>query len=189
MRQEADLDRQPPSGTTFVNRMVRAARLDAQLYEEVEADTEATRQAMAVVALASVAAGLGAGRWSLGGIAIGTAAALLAWFIWAYLIYWIGTRLFPEPQTRASHGELLRTIGFANTPGLIRVLGAIPALREVAFLVAGVWGLVATVIAVRQALDYRGTLRAVGVCAVGWIVQMVLVALVLVLLRAASGPA
>jgi len=173
----------------IVERMIGAALLDASVYEEVEADTTATRHAIAVVVLGSVAAGLGAGRGSLGGILIGAVAALVGWFVWAYLTYWIGTRLLPEPQTSATHGELLRTIGFANSPGILRVLGVIPGLREIVFLVVGIWVLVATVVAVRQALDYRGTLRAVGVCAVGWVVQMVLLAIVLVLLRAVSGPA
>jgi len=173
----------------FTDRMIRAARLDVNLYEEVEADTGATPQAIAVVVLGSIAAGLGAGRGSLSGILIGAVAALIGWFIWAYLTYWIGTRVLPEPQTSATHGELLRTIGFANSPGLLRVLGVVPGLREIVFLVVGIWVLVATVVAVRQALDYRGTLRAVGVCAVGWVVQMVLLAIVLVLLRAVSGPA
>lgn len=173
----------------FTDRMIRAARLDVNLYEEVEADTGATKQAMAVVVLGSIAAGLGAGRGSLGGILFGAVVALIGWVVWAYLIYWIGTRLFPEPQTSATHGELLRTIGFASSPGLLRVLGVVPGLREIVFLVAGIWALVATVVAVRQALDYRGTLRAVGVCAVGWVVQMVLVAIALFLLGAGSKPA
>lgn len=173
----------------FTRRIVRAAKLDADLYEEVEADTEATRQAMAVVLLGSLAAGLGAGRGNVSGMLIGAVAALIGWVVWAYLIYWIGTRLLPEPQTRASHGELLRTIGFASSPGLLRVLGVVPGLREVVFLVAGIWVLVATVVAVRQALDYRGTLRAVGVCAVGWVVQMVLMAIAFVLLATFSRPA
>lgn len=174
---------------TFAARIMRAAKLDVNLYEEVEADTEATRQAMAVVLLGSVAAGLGVGRWSIGGILFGAVVALIGWVVWAYLIYWIGTRLFPEPQTSATHGELLRTIGFASSPGLLRVLGVVPGLREIVFLVAGIWALAATVVAVRQALDYRGTLRAVGVCAVGWVVQMVLVAIALFLLGAGSKPA
>lgn len=174
---------------TFAARIMRAAKLDVDLYEEVEADTEATRQAMAVVLLGSLAAGLGAGRANVGGILIGAVAALIGWVVWAYLIYWIGTRLFPEPQTRATHGELLRTVGFASSPGLLRVLGVVPGLREIVFLVAGIWVLVTTVIAVRQALDYRGTLRAVGVCAVGWVAQMVLVALALFFLGAFARPA
>jgi hypothetical protein len=164
---------------SFQDRIIRAAKLDVHLYEEVEADKGAMGQAMAVVVLASIAGGIGSpAGLGLGGILIGTIAALVAWYIWAFLTYFIGTKLLPEPQTKADVGELLRTIGFSSSPGLIRVLGIIPFLRGLVFLAAGVWMLVAMVIAVRQALDYQSTLRAVGVCIIGWIAQ----ALVLMLL-------
>ena len=157
----------------LVEGMIRAAKLDAQLYEEVEADRGAMGQAMAIVVLSSVAGGVGSGgAGGFSGIVLGTIGALVAWFIWAGLTYLIGTRLLPESQTQADLGELLRTIGFSSAPGVIRVLGLIPGLRGITFGVAGVWMLVAMVIAVRQALDYRSTLRAVGVCAIGWIIQL-----------------
>ena len=173
---------------TFTGRMLRAAKLDVNLYEEVEADTGGTSQAMAVVMLGSVAAGVGAGGGGLGAMLMVVVAALIGWFVLAYLTYWIGTRLLPEPQTSATHGELLRTIGFANSPSILRALGVIPGLRDIVFLVTGIWVLVATVIAVRQALDYRGTLRAVGVCALGWLIQGILLAIVLYLLGARPAP-
>lgn len=156
----------------FKERIIRAAKLDVNLYEEVEADKGAMGQAMGVVVLSSIAAGVGIiGRGGVGGIFIGTIAALIGWYVWAFLTYLIGTKLLPGPQTKADHGELLRTIGFSSSPGLIRVLGIIPGLRGVVFLVASIWMLVAMVIAVRQALDYNSTLRAVGVCVIGWIIQ------------------
>ena len=156
----------------YIDRIVRAAKLDINLYEEVEADQGALHQAMLVVVLSSVAAGIGSfGQGGLGGVLIGTIAAIAGWYIWAYLTYFIGTRLLPEPQTKADHGELLRTIGFSSAPGLIRVLGIIPWLTEIVFYIASIWMLVAMVIAVRQALDYESTWRAVGVCVIGWIVQ------------------
>ena len=173
---------------TFTGRMLRAAKLDVNLYEEVEADTGGTPQAMGVVVLGSVAAGVGAGQGGLIAMLMVAAAALIGWFVFAYLTYWIGTRLLSEPQTSATHGELLRTIGFANSPSILRVLGVIPGLRDMVFLVTGVWMLVATVIAVRQALDYRGTLRAVGVCALGWLIQGILLFIVLSLLGGGAGP-
>jgi len=158
--------------TGFKGRIIRAAKLDVHLYEEVEADTGTMGQAMGVVLLSSIAAGVGSiAIGGLGGILTGTIAALIGWYIWAYLTYFIGTKIFPEPQTKADPGELLRTIGFSSSPGLIRVLGIIPGLRNLVFLVAAVWMLIAMVIAVRQALDYKSTLRAVGVCAVGCIIQ------------------
>jgi hypothetical protein len=154
--------------------MVRAAKLDAKLYEEVEADQGAIGQAIVVVVLSSAAAGIGSfGQGGIGGILIGMVVAVVGWCVWAYMTYFIGTRLLPEPQTKADHGELLRTIGFSTSPGLIRVLGIIPGLTEIVFLVASIWMLTAMVIAVRQALDYTSTWRAVGVCVIGWIVQAI----------------
>jgi hypothetical protein len=157
----------------FLDRIVRSAKLDANVYEEVEADTKALGQAIGVVVLSSIAAGIGAlERGGLSGIFVGTVSALIGWFVWAYLTYIIGTKLLKEPQTSATYGELLRTIGFSSSPGFIRVLGIIPGLMGIVFLVAALWMLVAMVIAVRQALDYTSTFRAVGVCVIGWIIQL-----------------
>lgn len=152
--------------------------MDVNLYEEVEADIGAMGQAIGVVILSSIAAGIGTiERGGFSGIFIGTITALIGWLVWAYLTYFIGTRILKEPQTRATPGELLRTIGFSSSPGMIRVLGIIPGLMGIVFLIASVWMLVAMVIAVRQALDYKSTLRAVGVCAIGWIFQVLIFAL------------
>ncbi len=166
------------------DRMLRAAKLDVQLYEEVEADRGAMGQAMTVVVLSAVAAGVGSGGAGLSAIVLGTIAALVGWYVWAFLTYFIGTRLLPEPQTRADHGELLRTIGFSSTPGVLRVFGIIPGLMSPVFLVTGLWMLVAMIIAVRQALDYSSTLRAVGVCLIGWLVQAAILVAVALLIGA-----
>ena len=91
----------------------------------------------------------------------------------------IGTKILPEPQTRADHGELLRTLGFASAPGLLRILGFIPAFSGIVFFGASIWMLIAMVVAVRQALDYRSTLRAVGVCVIGWLIQILILVLVM----------
>lgn len=174
----------------FNERIIRAAKLDVNLYEEVEADKGALGQAMGVVVLSSIAAGLGSvERAGIGGILIGTILALIGWYIWAYITYLIGTKLLPEPQTKADHGELLRTIGFASSPGLIRILGIIPGLASFVFFVAGIWMLIAMVIAVRQALDYQSTLRAVGVCIIGWIIQLLILMLIFTILGGSGKPA
>jgi len=168
------------------SRMIRAAKLDAQLYEEVEADRSTMGQASVVVVLAAVAAGIGnVTHGGLGGVFSMTIGALVAWYIWAFLTYFIGTRLLPEPSTRADLGELLRTIGFSSAPGVIRVLGIVPGLTDIVFFGAGVWMLVAMVIAVRQALDYTSTGRAIGVCLIGWVVQVVLLGGLLAMFGAA----
>src|SRR5262245_20511069 len=169
--------------------MIRAAKLDNQLYEEVEADTQAMGQAMTVVILSSVAAGLGAiSTVGVSGLFLGTFAALAGWFIWAFLTYLIGTRILPGPQTQSNIGELLRTTGFSSAPGVIRILGVVPGLGSLVFFVAAVWMLVAMVVAVRQALDYSNTGRAVGVCLLGWIV-LVVINLLAYQIVGGSGPA
>ena len=171
----------------FFERMIRAARLDPNLYEEVEADKNAMKQAMGVVVLSSLAAGIKEVMLlNPMGLILSVIAALGGWFIWAYIVYLVGTKLLPEPQTRADHGELLRTIGFSSSPGLIRVLGIIPGLAEIVFLIAAIWMLSAMIIAVRQALDYKSTLRAVGVCVIGWFVQIIILVLLFSILGIAK---
>ena len=165
--------------SSLKDRIIRAAKLDASLYEEVEADTEAMKQALGVVVLSSVAAGLGTiTRGGFAGvipsILLGTIFALISWFVWAYLTYFIGTKFLPERQTKANLGELLRTIGFSSSPGLIGVLGVIPGLSWLVFFVASIWMLVAMVIAVRQALDFESTFRAFIVVLIGGIARVII---------------
>ena len=158
--------------TSFPERMMGAAKLDVGIYEEVEADGTATRQAMGVVLMSSVAAGIGS--LSLGtGVIAGAVAALLSWVIWAFLTYLIGTRLLPEPQTQADMGQMMRTLGFAQSPGVLRLFGGIPGIGPLVLGIVSVWMLVAMVIAVRQALDYTTTWRAVVVCVVAWLAVII----------------
>jgi hypothetical protein len=170
----------------FIQRIIRAARLDSTLYEEVEADRRATLQALGVVVLSGLAAGIGTiGHFGdLSRVPVGIMGALIGWLVWAAMTYWIGAHLLPEPQTRADLGELLRTTGFAMAPGLLRVAGVVPMLTDTLFLISSVWTLVAMVVAVRQALDYQSTWRAVAVCGIGWFIQ---VAILLLTIRAVAG--
>jgi hypothetical protein len=155
--------------------MIRAAKLDASVYEEVEHDPSATGQAFLVVIASSLAAGLGVLQpGGVPALLFITLAALLGWVAWAFLTFLIGTKLLPEPQTKSDFGEMLRTTGFSSSPGLIRILGLIPGFGLLSATLAGIWMLVAMVIAVRQALDYRSTGRAIGVCLIGWTIQFLL---------------
>jgi len=166
----------------FIARIIRAAKLESRLYEEIETDKDATSQALVVVLLSSLAASIGASTYAgLGGLVMGLV-ALLAWYVWIFLTYLIGAKLFPVSQTLASHRELWRTLGFASAPGVLRVFGALPGLTGIAFLVAAVWMLIAAVIAVRQAFDYTSTVRAASVCVPGWLVHVFLLFFLLLLL-------
>jgi hypothetical protein len=152
----------------LAGRMVRAALLRSDLYEEVEADRGATAQAFAVVVLAAVATGIGAlGNSGPMGILWHTLVDVAGWYAWAWTTCLIGTRLLPTRETRADVGELLRTLGFASAPGVLRIGALLDPLALALFTLCTLWMLVAMVVAVRQALDYRSTARALAVCAIG----------------------
>ena len=160
--------------TTFFRRVLSALALDPKLFEEVEADRRATTQALAVVLLAAVGAGIGhAGLGDgaatvVGVIALGSVAA---WGAWAALLYLIGTRILPERTTSADVGQLLRTLGFAAAPGMFRAFEVFGGTRWFVLPLTSVWMVVAMVIAVRQALDYTSTARAVALSLLGWAVM------------------
>ena len=156
-------------GRTYLKRWVGAATLDAATFEDVEADRGAIVQAGITVALAGAAAGLGLSSpdghasilWFAG-------LALLAWLAWALVTFEIGVQLLPERATRADLGQVLRTLGFAATPGLCLAFAWWPRTRMVILAVTSIWLLLAMFAAVRHALDYSSTGRAIAVCLVGW---------------------
>jgi hypothetical protein len=176
---------QPKTGSSnLFDRMIRAARLDVSLYEEVERDDTATTQAFIVVILASICSGIGtaigtalAGQGVLDigiGLVGGLFSALIGWLVWSVITYFVGTRVFGGT---ASSGELLRTLGFSDSPGVLLILSFVPILGGFISFAVWVWGLVAMVVAVRQALDFT-TGKAILTCIVGWIVALVILVII-----------
>jgi len=143
--------------------MIRASRLDPTLYDEVMQDPTSLRQACFVVLLAAVATGIGFGQGDLQLIALGMLFALFGWALTAYLSWVIGDRIFPESKPCSSPGRLLRTIGFANSPAILRLFAVIPDFSVFVMALTTVWVLFSTVIAIRQGLGYQSMPRAVGV--------------------------
>ena len=159
---------------TFPERAIGAARLEVPVFEEIEADETATGQALIVVVLSSLAAGIGLSSGLYNAPVLHRVMlALLLWVFWAISTYIVGVYVMPEPQTRTSVGELLRTIGFAASPGMLRIFGMIPAIGGTIYVISTVWMLVAMVIAIRQALDYKSTGRAVVVCVITGVIGVV----------------
>ena len=155
---------------SLVERMIAAAKLDAQLYEEVEADADATSQAALVVGLAAVASAIGGAGGGATGFFGGLIAAFVGWLLWSGVTYLIGDKLLGGTAT---WGELLRTIGFAQSPGVFYVLAIIPVLGGLVRLAVLVWLLVAGIVAIRQALDFS-TGKAIVTALLGWLVMATL---------------
>jgi hypothetical protein len=158
---------------TLTDRMIGAAKLDVKTYEEVERDESALGQAMAVVVLSAAASAIGAaGLGGFRGMVGGLIGALVGWFVWAGIIYLVGTQALPDPQTKADLGQVLRTVGFAASPGVLSVFAIVPVVGGLVRLAVFFWQIAATVVAVRQALDYTSTAKAVVVCILGVIAYM-----------------
>ena len=158
--------------STLAHRLIGAAVFDRETCEEVEGDRSATTQAFVVVVLSSLATGIGStgfGNREWGDVLTFSAAALVGWAAWALLTLEIGGRFWPAPQTHVDVTQLMRTVGFAATPGLLRVVGVFPELTMSVFVLTAVWMLAAMIFAVRHALDYESTAHAVGVCVLAWL--------------------
>tara|TARA_E500000178_G_scaffold214470_1_gene211833 strand:- start:1683 stop:2204 length:522 start_codon:yes stop_codon:yes gene_type:complete len=165
----------------FFYRIYRAIRIDIDLYEEVEKDKSATVQAGIVVVLSSLAAGVGALQLGASNFLLAPIMSLLSWYVYAYVIYFVGVKLFGGPKTKSNHGELLRTIGFSTAPGLIRIFGVTPDLMTVTFIGSALWMLACMVVAVKSALDYDSLLKAFGVVVIAWLFQAFFLILIIIL--------
>ena len=153
----------------LVQRMLGAATLNIDTYEEVEADETATMQAATVVVMVAVASAIGGALNGTTSIVAAPIVQIIGWLIWAGVTYLIGAKIFGGTAT---WGELLRTLGFAQSPGLLYFLAILPILGGLVRLVVGLWMLVAGVIAVRQALDF-GTGKAVLTVVIGWLAMII----------------
>ena len=160
---------------TLAHRLCGSFVLDAATCEDVEADPSAWWQALAIVLAfgATAAIGFAGPAPQVRVLVIAALASLAGWLSWAAIVAYLGTRVFPEPQTRSDVGELTRTLGFSLTPGLFLVLLAVPFAPPGTSVVIVVWMLAAMIVGVRQALDYRSTRRAVAVCGLGWVLAIV----------------
>ena len=166
---------------TLPERMIGAMKADVKTFEEIEHDPNAIGQAVTVIVIAAVAALIGnIFRHGLGSGLIGLVATLVGYGIWTVIVVLVGTKVMPEPATKAGFAEGFRVIGFAASPGVLNVLAIIPFLGPLISFVIWIWMLVVMVVAVRTVLDYTSTARAVIVCLIGFFVYFFINMLVFV---------
>jgi hypothetical protein len=169
------------SSSSFVDRIIGAIKLDPATYEAVEHDTDATWQAAVVVALAAILSGVGSSGGKPQGLLGGVLASIVFWAIFALFAYLVGAYLLKGPQTSATFGEVLRTLGFSYAPSFVAILGLIPGIGFLFTIIAAIWALIASVIALRQALEVS-TGRAVAVVVVAFLAMFVVVAVIVAVL-------
>ena len=167
----------------MIQRIIGATLLNVKVYEEVEADKSATLQAMGVVVLSALGTGISLPGFlglsvSISGLIVIIGSSLIGWALLAWITYMVGTRLFSTPETKADWGELARTLGFAQSPGILRLLGFVPVIGIIIYVMASIWIIVTTIVAIRQALDYTSTWRAISVALVSYVPYTLIMAIV-----------
>jgi len=155
----------------FLNRVFRSVKIDPEVFNEVQKDKNATISAAIVVILSSTAAGIGATKIEMGNFILAPVFPLISWFVWAYIVYFVGVKLFPDTKTKTTQFALLRAIGFSSAPGIIRIFGFNEELMTVTFIGSAFWMLACMVVAVKETLNYKSLWKALGVVIISWFVQ------------------
>ena len=155
----------------FLYRIYRSIKIEPEVFDEIQKDKNATLSAAIVVLLSSAAAAIGASHLGVASFFLAPILSLISWFVWAYIVYFVGVKLFPEEKTKTTHFALLRAIGFSSAPGIIRILGFNSDLMSVTFIGSAFWMLACMVVAVRQTLNFKSLWRALGVVIAAWFVQ------------------
>ena len=155
----------------FLNRIFRSVKIDPEVFNEVQKDKNATISAAIVVVLSSSAAGIGAASLGAGNFLLAPIFSLISWFVWAYIVYFVGVKLFPDSRTKTTQFSLLRAIGFSSAPGIIRIFAFNEGLMVVTFIGSAFWMLACMVVAVRETLNYKSLWKAFGVVIISWFVQ------------------
>ena len=167
----------------FLNRIFRSVKIDPEVFNEVQKDKNATISAAIVVILSSSAAGIGAASLGASNFLLAPVFSLISWFVWAYIVYFVGVKLFPDTKTKTTQFALLRAIGFSSAPGMIRIFGFNEDLMTVTFIGAAFWMLVCMVVAVKETLNYKSLWKAFGVVIISWFVQAFFLLAILSLTR------
>ena len=169
--------------TLFLNRIFRSVKIDPEVFNEVQKDKNATISAAVVVVLSSSAAGIGAASLGASNFILAPIFSLVSWFVWAYIVYFVGVKLFPETKTKTTQFALLRAIGYSSAPGIIRVFGFNEELMTVTFIGSAFWMLACMVVAVKETLNYKSLWKALGVVIISWFVQAFVLLVIVAITR------
>lgn len=159
---------------TFGERLIGAMKLDPGTFEDIERDPTALSQTIGVIALAAVSLGIG-NVWygGISGIVFSIITSLIGYVLWAVVVWLVGTKVMPDPATKADFQETFRVVGFAAAPGVLGIITIIPILGWLLVFLLWLWSIAAMVVAVRQVLDYTDTFKAVIVVIIGFVVNFV----------------
>jgi Yip1 domain len=163
----------------IVDRMIRAAKLDASLFEEISRDESTMGEAVTVVVIVSVASGIGLALTGPLGLIGGAISSLVSWFLWAWLAFFVGTVMVPDAGTNTDLASVMRVTGYASAPGVLSIFGLIPFFGGLASFIGSLWMLASFIVAIRVVMNFDSNGKAALVCIIGWVVKMVIAMLFL----------
>ncbi len=168
---------------TFLERLRLAFTVNSDFYEEIISDPKTQAHSLWVVAIFAMAASFGTfGRAGGTAVNISLFVTLFSWYIWAFTTYYLGTRFFAETDTPKDKKTIMRVMGFASAPGILRIFGLIPHLSGLLFIVSSLWMLYASATGLKKALNYSSMSRAVGLTLASYILSLVVQAILMVML-------
>ncbi|MFN2125169.1 MAG: YIP1 family protein [Candidatus Promineifilaceae bacterium] len=168
----------------MLDRLRGVLSFNLETINEIEHDPSALSQAFIVVIVSSLVAAIGGGFGQvLFGVGIGTDSnnnpalkfvsivvwAIVAWFLWAVITQFIGTKFF---NGEATIPEMMRVIGFAYAPLVIQVFSFIPFLGFLFVFGAAAWSIALVFVSVREGLDIS-TGSALWVALIGGVVYLI----------------
>jgi hypothetical protein len=164
----------------MVDRMMRAVRADVSLYEEVEANPSYQQEGYTIVGIVAVVSAAVSILFGLGDIVAALIAAVvgliftfLGYFVWSFVIYFLGTRVF---NGTADYPEMQRTLAYSYTPQIFSFVNVVPVVGPILGLVVSLWSAYLAFVAIRQGLDLDTTKAAITTI-VSWIVLAIILAI------------
>ncbi len=169
-------------------RMQRAMLLDQTLFEEVVADPSVQGQSVWVVAIYAMTTAFGSFSMINGtAVNIGLITTILTWYIWAFSVFYFGTRFLGPMPVGADRKTIIRVIAFASAPGVIRLLGVIPKTTMIILAVSSIWILIAAVLGLKKVFTQTTTAKITAICVGTWFAASLFQAILLVVLLAVFG--
>ena len=169
-------------------RMQRAIMLDQTLFDEIVADPSIQGQSVWVVAIFAMTTAFGTFSMISGtAVNIGLITTIITWYIWAFSVFYVGTRILGPMSEGSDRKTIMRVVAFASAPGVIRLLGVIPKITMIILAISSIWILIAAVMGLKKVFVQATTAKITMVCVGSWFAASLFQAIILVVLLAVFG--
>jgi hypothetical protein len=148
----------------FLTIIVKSLKLDKTLYKDNKNFGEtAVYFAGIIMIFDGIAGAIAANNIVKTQIGFSGLTAILTWFIWSIFIYVIGVKLFPDRETKVSFKKILIGVGYAHTPGILRLFAITPDLMVPIIFLTQFWIFAGLIISTKQILNLKSNFKSFGI--------------------------